>query len=296
MNLLEHGGRKFPQGAVLAASAGLGWRGVAAEVRSHPAGDLPPFRSSQIEITLALEGVREAVVGRNGDGRRQETPVEPGVLWICPAGVSESEIRITRPLSRVLHVYLPTESLNRWPSSAGSSPGNAVLYLAGVRDDLLRHIGLSLHAEMRSPSAGGALLAESLGMALAARLLQSYASGQRPGLSATRHALDDLRLRRVVDYMVEHLDQPIGLADLAGVACVSTFHFSRRFRAKTGLPPHRYLAELRIERAKTLLLRGELSLAEVALACGFSDQSNFGRAFRKACGSTPAAFQTAGAR
>ena len=96
--------------------------------------------------------------------------------------------------------------------------------------------------------------------------------------------------------MVEHLDQPIGLADLAGVACVSTFHFSRMFRAKTGLPPHRYLAELRIERAKTLLLRGELSLAEVALACGFSDQSNFGRAFRKACGSTPAAFQTAGAR
>lgn len=296
MNLLEHGGKKFPSGAVLATSASLGWNGVAAEVRSHPAGDLPPFRSSQIEVTMALEGVREAVVGRNGDGKRQETPVEPGVLWICPAGVSESDIRITRPLARVLHLYLPIESFSRLPSASKGQVGEAVLYLAGVRDELLRHIGLALYAELRSPSAGGALLAESLGMALAARLLQSYSSGQRVRLHGTVHALDDQRLRRVVDYMVEHIDRPISLAELANVACVSPFHFSRMFRTKTGLPPHRYLGQLRVEWAKTLLLRGELTLAEVALACGFSDQSNFGRAFLKACGSTPAAFQAAGSR
>ena len=296
MDLLEHGGRKFPRAAPLATSSGSGWRGIAAEVRSHPAGDLSPFRASQIELTLALDSVRDAIVGRSGDGKRQETRVERGVLWTCPAGIDESQIRITRPLSRVMHIYLPVDCFARLPAATSGCPGGSVLYLAGVRDELLWHIGLTLLAEMRSPSAGGALLAESLAMTLAARLVQAYSSGQRLHVSPVRHALDDARLQRVVDYMVEHLDQPIGLDDLARVACVSTFHFSRMFRAKTGSPPHRYLADLRIELARSLLLRGELALAEIALACGFSDQSNFSRAFRKACGTTPAGFRAAGAR
>ncbi len=178
MDLLNHGRRKFPQAELLASSRALGWQGIAAELRSHPAGDLPAFQSDQIEITIAVAGVRDAVVSRKGAGLRQDTPVDPGTIWISPVNVCEDDIRITRPLSQILHLYLPSDPFDQLSRVSGGAevPGRAVRYLAGVRDELVRHIGLSLLAELRSQTAGGRLLAESLALSLTARLAQTYAS------------------------------------------------------------------------------------------------------------------------
>jgi AraC-like DNA-binding protein len=75
------------------------------------------------------------------------------------------------------------------------------------------------------------------------------------------------------------------------LAGLSAKHFARAFRQSTGVPPHRWLIEKRIERAKALLLGGGLSLAEIALACGFADQSHFTAAFRRGTGITPGAYR-----
>jgi AraC family transcriptional regulator len=87
--------------------------------------------------------------------------------------------------------------------------------------------------------------------------------------------------------MHARLDEDISLEALAAVACISPFHFARVFRATLGIPPHRYLAYLRIERAKLQLAQGVMSLAQVAQSALFATQANFGRAFRKATGRTP---------
>ncbi len=87
--------------------------------------------------------------------------------------------------------------------------------------------------------------------------------------------------------MTSHLDDDIGLADLAEVACLSQFHFVRMFSAKMGMPPHRYLGLMRLERAKTLLAVGGQPIADISVICCFSSQSNFSRAFRRATGMTP---------
>ncbi len=101
------------------------------------------------------------------------------------------------------------------------------------------------------------------------------------------------QLRRITAFMHEHAHQDVALDELAALAGLSAKHFARAFRQSTGVPPHRWLIEKRIERAKALLAAGELGLAEIAQACGFADQSHFTAAFRRGTGVTPGAFRQA---
>ena len=106
-----------------------------------------------------------------------------------------------------------------------------------------------------------------------------------------RHRLDDGRLRRVLAYVEEHLAEDITVADLANVACLSIFHFTRAFAATMGVPPHRYVSRRRLETAKAMIATGRASLSKIALDCQFSSQSSFTRAFRRATGMTPAEYR-----
>ena len=101
------------------------------------------------------------------------------------------------------------------------------------------------------------------------------------------------RLRAVVEYIEGHLDGGPTLAQLAAVVGLNPYHFARQFQAATGLPPHQYVIARRVERAKRLLQAGtDLSLAEVALRAGFSDQSQFSHHFKRLIGVTPGQFRT----
>jgi AraC family transcriptional regulator len=91
----------------------------------------------------------------------------------------------------------------------------------------------------------------------------------------------------VLEYMAAHLDEEIGIEELAGVACLSPFHFIRMFRNRVGTTPSRHLGRMRLDHAKTLLATRNLALYEVALCCCFSSQASFTRAFRRATGMTP---------
>jgi AraC family transcriptional regulator len=99
------------------------------------------------------------------------------------------------------------------------------------------------------------------------------------------------QLRRVKDFMRDHAQEDLLLEDLASLVDLSAKHFARAFRQSTGLPPHRWLVNQRIDQARGLLSKGESSLAQIALACGFADQSHFSVAFRKATGATPGAYR-----
>ena len=98
-------------------------------------------------------------------------------------------------------------------------------------------------------------------------------------------------LRRVKNYMEEHLQNKLSLDELAHETDYSRAHFLRMFRAATGKTPHQYLTERRIERAKSMLLEAKkISLIDVAARCGFSSQSHLTRVFRKHVGVTPGEF------
>jgi transcriptional regulator GlxA family with amidase domain len=105
--------------------------------------------------------------------------------------------------------------------------------------------------------------------------------------------LDDLaHLRRARDLMDREYERPLDVDELARSACMSTAHFSRRFRATYGETPYSYLMTRRIERAKALLRRGDLSVTEVCMAVGCSSLGSFSARFTLLAGETPTAYRS----
>ena len=99
------------------------------------------------------------------------------------------------------------------------------------------------------------------------------------------------RIRRLKAFVESHLSQPIRVADLSGAVGLSATHFSRAFGRSFGEPPHVYLIQRRIDRARHLMLTSDIPLSDLAAACGFSDQAHFCRLFRRHTGRTPAAWR-----
>jgi AraC family transcriptional regulator len=136
------------------------------------------------------------------------------------------------------------------------------------------------------------MLAEQLGLSLALCVLRM---AERPVQAGGRGStgLSSRQIRAVLAHVEEQMGRhPLTLNELATVAGLSPFHFSRAFKAATGCPPHRYVVERRIERAKELIRKGGLGLAEIAQATGFADQAHFSSVFRRATGTTPGRFRS----
>jgi AraC-like DNA-binding protein len=103
--------------------------------------------------------------------------------------------------------------------------------------------------------------------------------------------LSPTQVRRVREYIRANLGYDIGLAELADQVSLSPHYFSLLFKHTVGAPPYRYLLRERIHEAQRLLAAGRISICEVALSVGFSDQSHFSGAFRKMTGTTPKRYQ-----
>jgi AraC family transcriptional regulator len=159
-----------------------------------------------------------------------------------------------------------------------------------ARNPLLNELILALAEEVRTDNPSGPLYAETLGAAVAAQFLRTEL---RPGERRGANGLGQVTLRRLFDYVEDHLAEQIRLRDLAAIAEMSTFQLVRRFKEVTGLPPHQYVTRRKIERAKQLLSEPDSSVLEVALACGFASPSHFAQAFRVVTGVTPRSYRSA---
>ncbi|MES3151945.1 AraC family transcriptional regulator [Sphingomonas faeni] len=293
MRMEDQSGAKYGGRDILESSVAGGWRGLAADHRHHPKGEVGSFQPANLEIAIATACNPACVVSRTGDRIRQHTRVEAGTIWFCPTGVEETDI-IVSEWHDALHIYLPSSAFADISDARGGAAcrPEGVPYLGGFFDERLRRLGAEVLRELVAPSAASTVLVDTLSIALTRCVIATYSgvdTGSEGRVSA--HRLDDRRLRRVLDYMTAHLEDDVGLTDLADAACLSVFHFIRLFTSTTGLPPHRYLSRLRLERAKTLLSLRTMPIAEIAQACRFSSQSAFTRAFRHATATTPQVYR-----
>lgn len=291
MQLNSHGDRKYITGRRLSDVAE--WSGLRLELWQHDAGGLADLGLECTEIGILLSG--QLSVRRTGDGQTQEAFARPGTSWICPSGTYESDIRLSAPMDECLHIFLPPTLLERAALEAYEiDPGKARLgYAGGMNDTLLVQIGTAFRSLLeRGPAPTDRLLVDGMRTTLAAHLVSQYSADhwRAPDMQAAR-TLDPVRLKRVVDLIEHKLDAELSLEELAAQACLSPFHFTRLFRRATGLTPHRFVMERRIQVAQERLALGRLSLVEIALETGFGSQANFNRVFRKATGMSPGQYR-----
>jgi transcriptional regulator GlxA family with amidase domain len=158
------------------------------------------------------------------------------------------------------------------PFGAGGATG-AVEF----REDIMRDSASMIWSE---PTGSAAAATETLADLVFLRAPPPNRGGLPPGA-----------LRRVRDYVEAHLEDNIDIQALADAAGLSMYHFARAFKQSEGVTPHEYLVLRRVHRARDLLTSTDLPLAEIARACGFSDQSHCARRFREHFGVTPSRYR-----
>jgi AraC family transcriptional regulator len=266
------------------------WPELRVEHRRLEAGGMNPVTFEWNELAFVLSG--RTSTSRTGNGKTQQHFIQPGTACICPSGVHESYSETTSPIECLL-IYLPPTLIGQSALADYDLDPSSVelVYVGGLVDPVLQQIAWGLHDILRrSGEPTDRLLVDGIRTMLCAHLLRSYTIDRwRP--RAAMPAIDDARLKRVLDLVEARFAEDISLGDLAAKACLSQFHFARMFRQATGFSPHGYVSHRRVQEAQKKLKLRCSSLLEIALDTGFGSQSNFNRVFLKACGVTPGQYR-----
>jgi AraC family transcriptional regulator len=102
-----------------------------------------------------------------------------------------------------------------------------------------------------------------------------------------QRSLTQAQLQRSLDYIHTHLDRELSLTELAEVINISPTYFASLFKQAIDISPHQYVIQQRVERAKLMLLKTDLAIADIALQVGFSSQSHLTQQFKRFTGMTP---------
>jgi AraC family transcriptional regulator len=241
-------------------------------------------------VVMTYYGVDRDIAWRSG-GRRLGSRTRSGAITVIPEG-HDGRWDMDGPIE-TSHVYIPDRRLQ----------AAAVQITSGGRVELVGRVGfedpsaarilelLSREAPNQDPSAR--LFVDQAIDLLCIHLVRAHSSFGALAMEAPRGGLADWQLRRVTQYMREHLAEEIGLDELAALVNLSRFHFCTAFRKATGQTPHNWLMILRIEEARRLLETPALAVTDVALAVGYQTPSSFAAAFRKFVGTTPSAYRRA---
>jgi len=228
-----------------------------------------------------------------GTGKWREHSVQPGELCVAGAGCVPTELCWEsqgkgRTLD-IVELYIDPGGFSEGFTS--SEPLSIEPCWRVLRDPMLMELLRGIAGELDRPESDQDSFGD-LATTLFAVQLQRAHGVKSPPEKPRRGGLTPLTLRRVREYVAAQLDRPIRLQQLAAVADLSAFHFSRAFKASTGLSPHAYLLHCRIAEAKRLLSSKTIAVADVARRTGFTSTGQLSARFRASTGMTPSAFRS----
>jgi AraC family transcriptional regulator len=274
------------------SSRDLGWRPLNFERReAAPASDCMPSGSTE---HLVFVNLASGHIQREAEGTLIERELVPGSVAVQPSGQAACwswDTRLNFSVLRLEPAFLDRVAKEVFDLEPGEYRLEAAMR---EQDPVVADIAGVLAREVVRAEAGGKLYAESLANILAVHLLRNYSSraaGTRvqdsPPAPVPSH-----RSRAVADaitYIQANYAREIKLEDVAAAVHLSPFHLARLFKQVSGLSPHQYLVQVRVNAARSLLSAGsgQRSLAEVAAAVGFADQSHLTRQFKRHFGLTP---------
>ncbi|NHC37281.1 AraC family transcriptional regulator [Scytonema millei] len=268
--------------APILSSANRDWDGIHVGYYRQPAWETP--EATFLQHTITIYTGQPVNVELQAEGRWQQKTYTKGAVGIYPAFIPHivnwnSEIEF-------IEIDLDPQTLNRFVDDSININCYEIIPQSAINDPLIYSIGMALKTELESSGGGDRLYAESATTMLAAHIFRHY-STQNLTLKEAIGGLPKSKLREVIDYIQTHLGRNVSLVDLAALVQISPHHFARLFKQSTGYSPHQYLLNCRIQAAKNLLAKQDLSIADIALQVGFHDQSRFTSVFRKHTGITP---------
>ncbi|MCC7254120.1 AraC family transcriptional regulator [Hyphomicrobium sp.] len=222
-------------------------------------------------------------------GRSVATGVaRPGVVTIIPADTS-ARWDINGAVD-VVQLYLPQATIERVAAEANNASSTELLERTGHLDPITSRL-LSTAAEaLEGNTTLDTMFRQQLTDLLATRLLAAHAGMpvEPPPVSG---GLPPRVLRRAIERLRSETDADVSLAALAADAGLSRFHFCRAFKESTGMPPHAWLRQYRLEQAKAMLRDPSMTIVTVAVALGYASQTAFAAAFKKLTGLSPSEFR-----
>lgn len=247
---------------------------------------LPPLDT---HVVMTYYGSASRDIVWRGEGQRVASRTRAGTFTLIPHA-QDGRWDIDGPLE-VSHVYLPDARLQA--AADQLAPGKKIELIGRLAFEdcaaarLLEM--LSQQAELSDPASR--LFVEQAVDLLCTQLIRGHSSYGALTIEPPRRGLADWQVRKVTAYMRDHLDEEVGLDELAGLLSLSRFHFATAFRLATGKTPHEWLVGERIGRARLMLENPDVPVTEIALAVGYQTPSSFAAAFRKLVGVTPTDFR-----
>lgn len=236
-------------------------------------------------VSSQLIAVRKSTLWRGSDLLWDSSRVE-GDLSILDRG-QRWTIEQSSPFDTV-RFGLPEKEVERFALENGRPGFEGFVCQPGTVDYIAKGLSLAVLPSLENPSSANLMFLEQVVLAMLTHLTQSYGGlhfpPRQPGVLAAWQE------RRATEFLASHLNIPFSITTLAAECGLSRSYFIKAFRATFGNTPYKWLMEYRLLRAKDML-KDEVSLAEVAAACGFSDQSHFTRTFTAATGASPGAWR-----
>jgi AraC family transcriptional regulator len=234
-------------------------------------------------VIMAYNGSMQRVERRSGRSVAIGT-FRPGVVIIIPAG-SSSRWDIPKPVD-VVQLYLPHAMLERVARETDMATATDLLERTAHPDPVTSRLILTAADAMEGNGPLDTLFRHQLTNLLATRLLTVH-TGSPSALQPAMGGLSPKVLIRAIERLRSDADEDVSLTALASDAGLSRFHFCRAFKESTGLSPHAWLRQHRLEQAMQMLRDTDASVVSVAAALGYASQTAFAAAFRKLTGETP---------
>jgi AraC family transcriptional regulator len=273
------------------SSQQAGWKNIHLAHYQVPAMEIPETVSAQHIIALPFfkrQTAHELVF----DGKRYQKQYDQkevvGCITVIPADVPFSAKWSQE--SSVTHCYLDPTFVAHAAYEAINLEEIELNLVLPKADPLVFQIVLALQKVLETDATNSCFYAESMATALAAHCLRNY-STRKHVLLEYADGLSKYKLKQALEYMNAHLSENVSLASVSEELEISQFHFCRLFKQSTGMTPHTYLIQQRVERAKQLLKRKEGTMLDIAIECGFANPSHFAKHFRKHTGISPKQFR-----
>ena len=187
--------------------------------------------------------------------------------------------------------YIPRAALDEMAEQIGGPRVSTLDFPPGEVDLVLRHLAMALLPSLDNPQEACLLFVDHVVGAIASHLMRRYGGYQGRALPLHKGGLSPFQAERAKEFLAAQVERDVSLAEVASHCGLSRGHFAKAFRTTVGTTPHRWRQGYRIDRAKDLLCDGDLPIADIALTCGFADQSHFTRIFSRMVGEGPASWR-----